>query len=60
MVAAAMLSVAALGAQPGKLDPRMMPRIGQVDERFQSARVEMVEVTGGRWAPYRQRRSKHR
>lgn len=54
MVAAAMLSVAALGAQPGKLDPRMMPRIGQVDERFQSYNVEMVEVTGGRfWAPYK-------
>jgi heparanase len=54
MVAAAMLSVAALGAQPGKLDPRTMPRIGQVDERFQSYNVEMVEVTGGRfWAPYK-------
>jgi len=30
-----------------------MPRIGMVDERFQSFNVEMVEVTGGRfWKPY--------
>lgn len=30
-----------------------LPAIGQVNERFQSYNVEMVEVTGGRfWAPY--------
>jgi len=30
-----------------------MARIGEVDERFQSYNVEMVEVTGGRfWKPY--------
>ena len=30
-----------------------MPRVGVVDERFQSYNVEMVEVTGGRfWKPY--------
>jgi hypothetical protein len=30
-----------------------MPRIGTVDERFQSYNAEMVEVTGGRfWKPY--------
>jgi heparanase len=30
-----------------------MPRIGTVDERFQSYNIEMVEVTGGRfWKPY--------
>lgn len=30
-----------------------MPRIGTVDERFQSFNVEMVEVIGGRfWKPY--------
>jgi hypothetical protein len=35
-------------------DPGKMPRIGTVDERFQSFNVEMVEVTGGRfWAPYK-------
>jgi hypothetical protein len=32
-----------------------MPRLGTVDERFQSYNVEMVEVTGGRfWKPYGQ------
>jgi heparanase len=33
--------------------PATMPRIGTVDERFQSFNVEMVEVIGGRfWKPY--------
>jgi hypothetical protein len=33
--------------------PAGMVRIGEVDERFQSYNVEMVEVTGGRfWKPY--------
>src|ERR1700682_3619185 len=33
--------------------PASMARIGEVDERFQSYNVEMVEVTGGRfWKPY--------
>ena len=37
------------------LQPRKMPAIGQVDERYQSYNVEMIEVTGGRfWAPYKQ------
>jgi hypothetical protein len=36
------------------LDPAKMPRIGAVDERFQSYNIEMVEVIGGRfWKPYR-------
>jgi len=35
------------------LDPQKMPRVGTVDERFQSFNVEMIEVTGGRfWKPY--------
>ena len=35
------------------LRPSRMPRIANVDERFQSYNVEMVEVTGGRfWKPY--------
>jgi Glycosyl hydrolase family 79, N-terminal domain len=35
------------------LNPSIMPRLGTVDERFQSYNVEMVEVTGGRfWKPY--------
>ena len=30
-----------------------MPRIGTIDERFQSYNVEMLEVTGGKfWKPY--------
>jgi hypothetical protein len=33
--------------------PANMPRIGTVDERFQSYNVEMVEVIGGNfWKPY--------
>lgn len=35
------------------LDPANMPRVGTVDERFQSYNVEMIEVTGGKfWKPY--------
>lgn len=34
--------------------PSSMPRLGAVDERFQSYNIEMVEITGGRfWKPYR-------
>jgi heparanase 1 len=41
------------GAQPVALSPSKMPRMGSVDERFQSYNVEMIEVTGGRfWKPY--------
>jgi uncharacterized membrane protein YkvA (DUF1232 family) len=37
------------------LVPANMPRIGTVDERFQSYNIEMVEVTGGSfWRPYAQ------
>lgn len=33
--------------------PGSMPRVGTVDERFQSYNIEAVEVTGGRfWKPY--------
>ena len=43
-----------LGQSPGRLAPSTMPRVGKVDDRFQSYNVEMVEVTGGRfWAPYK-------
>ncbi|MEH2520208.1 hypothetical protein V1279_005781 [Bradyrhizobium sp. AZCC 1610] len=36
------------------VDPSRLPRLGTVDERFQSYNLEMVEVTGGRfWKPYR-------
>jgi heparanase len=38
-----------------KVSPASMPRVGSVDERFQSYNIEMVEVTGGRfWKPYDQ------
>ena len=34
-------------------DPSRLPRLGTIDERFQSYNVEMVEVTGGKfWKPY--------
>jgi len=53
-LAMTMLAVVASAAGPVPLDPARMPRVGQVNERFQSYNVEMVEVTGGRfWAPYR-------
>jgi hypothetical protein len=35
------------------LAPADMPRVGSIDERFQSYNIEMVEVTGGSfWKPY--------
>lgn len=40
-------------ASTTSITPATMPRIGTVDERFQSYNIEMVEVTGGRfWKPY--------
>jgi hypothetical protein len=34
--------------------PATMPRVGTVEDRFQSYNVEMLEVTGGRfWKPYK-------
>ena len=52
MVAAASFAAPA-GAQTSTLAPAAMPRIGAVNERFQSYNIEMVEVTGGRfWKPY--------
>jgi hypothetical protein len=38
---------------PTALAPKSMARIGNVDSRFQSYNVEMIEVTGGKfWKPY--------
>jgi len=46
-------SPTSFGAEPSGVTPATMPRIGTIDERFQSFNIEMVEVTGGRfWAPY--------
>lgn len=39
--------------QSSTISPAKLPRIGTIDERFQSYNIEMVEVTGGRfWKPY--------
>lgn len=39
--------------KPAAVSPSTMPRVGAVDERFQSYNIEMVEVTGGRfWKPF--------
>jgi hypothetical protein len=42
------------GAAPtSTITAEKLPRIGTIDERFQSYNIEMVEVTGGRfWKPY--------
>src|SRR3984957_2594646 len=40
--------------------PSSLPRIGSVDERFQSYNIEMVEITGGGfWKPYRSQPDVH-
>jgi hypothetical protein len=45
---------AAAQAPTLSVDTSRLPRLGTVDERFQSYNLEMVEVTGGRfWKPYR-------
>jgi heparanase 1 len=42
-------------AQPLSLAPSDMPRVGTVDERFNSYNVEMAEVIGGTfWKPYKE------
>jgi heparanase 1 len=48
-------SPALRGAPVTGVVPAKMPRVGTIDERFQSFNIEMLEVTGGRfWAPYKQ------
>jgi heparanase len=48
-----------LRAQNVSIDPATMPRIGAIDERFQSYNIEMAEVTGGSfWKPYKGQGSK--
>jgi heparanase len=55
IVSAWLLSaVSAASADPPHINPSNLPRVGTVDERFQSYNIEMVEITGGRfWRPYR-------
>src|SRR4051812_45043556 len=59
-----LVGLAAVGYQSGSreapapaesvaLAPATMPRIGTVDDRFQSYNIEMLEGTGGKfWKPY--------
>src|SRR5690242_14424808 len=50
----ALLGSGACSKAPGGLNPANLPRLGAVDERYQSFNVEMIEVTGGRfWKPYK-------
>jgi heparanase len=54
IAAATLLSVSAFAASSIALAPAAMMRIGEIDARFQSYNIEMVEVTGGYfWRPYR-------
>ncbi|KRR17952.1 hypothetical protein [Bradyrhizobium retamae] len=56
IVIAALAAIPKAAAQAPTLsvDPSRLPRLGTIDERFQSYNVEMVKVTGGRfWKPYR-------
>ncbi len=54
LVSAAGIGLAQSAPQPTVLNPAHFPKLGTVDERFQSYNVEMVEITGGRfWAPYK-------
>jgi len=51
----AVLACAPALASDVTLKPSSLPRIGTVDERFQSYNIEMVEITGGPfWKPYSQ------
>lgn len=58
LIAPAMFVSSACLAQPSppislKIDSASLPRLGSIDERFQSYNIEMVEVTGGNfWKPY--------
>jgi hypothetical protein len=55
ITSALLVVLACSGALAGGvlIDAAGLPRIGTVDERFQSYNIEMVEVTGGRfWKPY--------
>lgn len=59
LVAVGLASAAPASATDIKVDPAALPAIGEVDKRFQSYNVEMVEVIGGRfWAPYPKRGDK--
>ena len=53
-VAALCWSACAFAASSVALAPQAMTRLAEIDARFQSYNIEMVEVTGGYfWRPYR-------
>lgn len=58
VLASAMVSLAPAQAQPSvspvaAIHPGRLPRVGTIDERYQSYNVEMAEIIGGRfWKPY--------
>ncbi|MDR3564463.1 MAG: hypothetical protein P4N59_23935, partial [Negativicutes bacterium] len=52
-VLSASIGQALAADQHPTLSAETLPRIGTIDERFQSYNVEMLEVTGGKfWKPY--------
>ncbi|MBS1877722.1 MAG: hypothetical protein JSU00_31220 [Acidobacteria bacterium] len=54
LAVAAAFAACLSAAEPVPVSPSRLAKVGQVDARYQSYNVEMVEVTGGRfWAPYR-------
>jgi len=59
IAAATLHSVSAFAASSVALAPAAMMRVGEIDARFQSYNIEMVEVTGGYfWRPYRDGRKR--
>jgi hypothetical protein len=53
LIMGAACTVAPAQTRATSVAPVKMPRIGTVDEQFQSYNIEAVEVTGGRfWKPY--------
>ncbi len=53
IVAALAAAAFAQDKAPVKLDPSAMTKLGDLDPRYLSYNIEMVEVTGGRfWKPY--------
>ncbi len=54
-VALVVVAAQAVWSEPGSVvvSPQTMPRLADVDERYQSYNVEMAEVIGGKfWKPY--------
>jgi heparanase len=53
LASAALAGCATTPAARSGFDLSALPKVAEVDERYQSYNIEMVEVTGGRfWAPY--------